>query len=145
METNFFVENQIQILSHYDQGAIINQSDQIIYIPKKHLSVALNKDLVKIKVSFSEVETDIINIIRACGISAPIIGIGQVIQIIKRAEHQSLCGIFQIKSNRVYGLGKNGGRYYLFCPLDYCYPALIILSKINPIQYTKNIYIVAKF
>ena len=55
-------------------------------------------------------------------------GIIQIESIVSRQRHL-ISGILEIKSNTIYGLGKKGGRYYLFTPSDPRYPNFVVLSE----------------
>ena len=71
-------------------------------------------------------------------------GIIQIESIVSRQRHL-ISGILEIKSNTIYGMGKKGGRYYLFTPSDPRYPNFVVLSRVDIQLYQTNIYAVISF
>lgn len=69
---------------------------------------------------------------------------GYVEEILERSN-QLISGILEIKSQTIYGMGKKGGRYYLFRPSDPMYPSFVVLSRVDTKKYSTNIYVVIRF
>lgn len=146
------IEGKFHIITNYEAGGLFifqqENSKHYIFIPPQKYNKAIHEDIVNIKlISGKEtpIDTEILqNINQSLKSDVIIEGTGEVTEIISRNDTQ-LCGILNIKSNVIYGVGKNNNRFYLFKPCDRKYPTFTILTKIKPDQYNNNIYIVIKF
>ncbi len=140
---------QLHILNHYANGGYILQNNQIIYISSTDLLGALPLDDVLIEMISTSITDETRLILKEHwhdGNLPDIIGCGRIQTIITRhPQHQQIVGILKIKSSTIYGLGNNGGQYYLFSPCNPHYPSMNVISRVKVNQYKNHIYIVAKF
>ena len=146
MDSHNFI-SQLKVLTNYENGALVHVDDKnSIYISSDDYHHALNNDSVKIQKTTKLIDTQLLSLINThIKDSQRIIYHGKIIEIISRNNIDPFNGILNIKSNTIYGMSKNGSRHYLFKPSDQRYPSFVVLSKINPIKYKRNIYITIKF
>jgi len=142
MENNSF----IKIINNYENGALVDvKNGTCAYISPNNYGCALPGDYVCFTINDNQIDNEIIKKIEDEGHQDQIICNATIKSIIKRAQHNLISGVLYIKSSTIYGIGKNGGKFYLFRPSDPKYPHFIVLSKINPSHYKKNIYATIKF
>ncbi len=146
----------LTIMQSYQNGGLVEiptspTSPPLSYlIPADQLGQAFDGDTVTVKelaTSLTDDQKDIIaDYAPDCVSRLADIRVGQITKFLSRHQnHDKICGVLKIKSNTVYGIGKNGGQYYLFCPTDCKYPSFTVLSRAKGNEHTNHLYIVAKF
>jgi exoribonuclease R len=148
-DQEIYFSGNLEIHDVYNNGGLIKVgANQFIYIPSDLLNRSFHNDVVLVKKTSDEISESDINLIKdskAFSQKDEIVGVGEVINVIKRSKQTPLSGILRIKSQTIYGVNKNGGRFYLFKPSDHKYPEFTVSSKLNASKYSTNIYIVARF
>lgn len=143
----------LNVLTNYDNGAIVTfpfkGTNHCLFIPSDKYNKAIHGNIVSVKlIDSKETSIDPIRSLVKDSYDDEVIidGIGEIIDIVDHnATSVSLSGILNIKSNVIYGVGKNNNRFYLFKPCNLKYPTFMVLTKIKPDQYRNNIYITIKF
>jgi exoribonuclease R len=142
------------ILQSYQNGGLVEVSSEgqftIYFIPPDQLAQAFDEDQVVVTEIASELTAEhkdtILEYAPTYQAQINEIKVAKIASIVTRhVNHQKISGVLKIKSNTVYGIGKSGGQYYLFCPTDCKYPNFTVLSRAKANEHTNHLYIVAKF
>lgn len=135
------------IVNNSNFGAYLKvDNESYLYISPVDYNYALNGDCVSVIITNDKISDDVLLLLKEYCPDYKFIGFAKVSKIIERSKkHNNLVGILNIKSNILYGVGKNGGKYYSFKPDNKKYPSFIVLSRINQIDYLKNVYATISF